>query len=134
MAARAAPGEEKSMTGFDDTKPLARDPPAETSSDSQNSTDDLADKIVVGVPETLPGSPGDPISLPSDLPRPATVPYRPDLPDDLRVPWGWLHFVVFFIFVIVSFVATQIGATLYLISQSHNPQLTPKDLAHLSSS
>jgi membrane protease YdiL (CAAX protease family) len=134
VAARAAPGEEKSMTGFDDTKPLAPDPPAEPSSDSQNSSDDLRDKIVVGVPETLPGSLGDPISLPSHLPPPAAVPYRPDLPDDLRVPWGWLHFLVFFIFGIVSFVVTQIGATLYLMSQSHNAQLTQKDLEHLAAS
>src|SRR5258708_32887775 len=134
MAARAALGEEKSMTGLADTTHIAPDPPAEPSSDSQNSTDHLADNIVVGVPETLAASLGDPISLPSDLPPPATVPYRLDLPDDLRVPWGWLHFLIFFIFGIVSFVVTQIGATLYLMSQSHNAQLTQKDLEHLAAS
>ena len=121
------------MTVFDDLKPLAPDPPANSSSDSQGTHDDLADKIVVGAPEPVVGSLGDPISL-NTLPPPPPARYQPDLPEDLRIPWGWMHFLVFFIFGIVSFIVTQVGATLYLMSQSHNAQMTQKDLEHLAAS
>ena len=97
--------------------------------------DDLADKIVVGAP-------GNPLPAPwairfrSKAMLPPPLPCRTGriLPDDLRIPWGWLHFLVFFIFGIVSFIVTQIGATLYLMSQTHNTQLTQKDLEHLAAS
>jgi membrane protease YdiL (CAAX protease family) len=133
MAAGVAPCQEKSMTVFDDLKPLVPDPPAEPSSDSQNSLDDLRDRIVVGEPEIVSGSLGDPISL-TGSPSLSAAQYPADLPEDLRVPWGWLHFLAFFVFGIVSFVVTQIGATLYLMTQSHGTQLTQKDLEHLAAS
>jgi hypothetical protein len=56
------------------------------------------------------------------------------VPEDLRIPWGWPHFAAFLGFGIVSFIATQLGATLYLLSQSHNTHPTQKDLEHLAGS
>jgi membrane protease YdiL (CAAX protease family) len=121
------------MSFFDDSKPPTPDPPVEPSSETQNSLDDLAGKIVVGTPEPVAGPPGDPMTLTgvrSSLPPP----YQPDVPEDLRIPWGWLHFAAFLAFGIVSFIVTQLGATLYLLSQSHNAHPTQKDLEHLAGS
>src|ERR1700747_2067879 len=133
MASRAALRREKSMTFFDDSKPPTPDPPVDPSSETQNSLDDLAGKIVVGTPEPVAGPLGDPMILTgvrSSLPPP----YQPDVPEDLRIPWGWRHFAAFLGFGIVSFIATQLGATLYLLSQSHNTHPTQKDLEHLAGS
>jgi hypothetical protein len=62
------------------------------------------------------------------------APHQPLLPEDLRVPWGWLHFLCFAIFGIVSFVITQVGTVLYLVAQSHGARLNQKDLEHLATS
>ena len=121
------------MSFFDDSKAPTPDPPVEPSSETQNSLDDLAGKIVVGTPEPVAGPVGDAVMLTgvrSSLPPP----YQPDVPEDLRIPWGWLHFAAFSAFGIVSFIVTQLGATLYLLSQSHNAHPTQKDLEHLAGS
>jgi membrane protease YdiL (CAAX protease family) len=138
MATHPAPGEEKSMTVFDDPKSPVPDPSAEQASEqsteSGQSLEQLAEKIVVGVPEPAQTSFSDSDS-PGYLPSvsPAT-PHRPLLPEDLRVPWGWLHFLSFMIFGIVSFAITQIGAVVYLVAQSHNTHLTQKELERLYTS
>jgi membrane protease YdiL (CAAX protease family) len=119
------------MNFFDDSKPP--DPPVDPSNDAQNSIEDLTAKIVVGVPEPGGDLLGDPIVLTGVPPSPPP-PYQPDVPEDLRIPWGWPHFAAFLIFGIVSFIVTQVGATLYLLSQSHNAHLTQKDLEHLAAS
>jgi len=120
------------MSFFDDSKPPAPDP-VDPLKDTRNSLDDLATKIVVGTPEPAAGPLGDPITL-AGVPSSPPLPYRPDVPEDLRIPWGWLHFAAFLGFGIVSFIATQLGATLYLLSQSHNAHPTQKDLEHLAGS
>ena len=123
------------MSFFDDSdlKPPTPDPPVEPSSETQNSPDDLAGKIVVGTPEPVAGPLGDPMML-TGIPSSPPPPYHPDVPEDLRIPWGWLHFAAFLAFGIVSFIVTQLGATLYLLSQSHNTHPTQKDLEHLAGS
>jgi membrane protease YdiL (CAAX protease family) len=133
MASCTALGKEKSMSVFDDPKPLAPDPPVDPSSDAQNSLEDLAGKIVVGTPEPAGEPPGDPMMM-TGIPPAPPPPYQPDVPEDLRIPWGWPHFAGFLIFGIVSFIVTQVGATLYLLSQSHNTHPTQKDLEHLAAS
>jgi membrane protease YdiL (CAAX protease family) len=66
-------------------------------------------------PQTTPAQPslaGDPISLAATVP--AGVPsYKPSLPEDLRISWSWLHFAVFFSFVVVSFFIVQISFMVY---------------------
>lgn len=123
------------MTAFDDPKSPVPDPPpepaSERSSESEQPLEQLAEKIVVGVPEPAPASFSDSGSreyLPS-VSHPA--PHQLLLPEDLRVPWGWLHFLCFMIFGIVSFVITQVGAVVYLLAQSHNTHLTQKELERL---
>jgi uncharacterized protein len=133
MASRAALGEEKSMSFFDNSNPLAPDPPIEPSNDTQNSPDDLAAKIVVGAPEPALEPSGEPMMLAGVPPSPPP-PHQPGVPEDLRIPWGWPHFAAFLIFGIVSFILTQVGATLYLLSQSHDTHPTQKDLEHLAAS
>jgi membrane protease YdiL (CAAX protease family) len=56
--------------------------------------------------------PGDPFSHGADAPVFATAP-QPSLPEDLRVPWSWVHFVVFLIFGFGSLVVVQAGFLLY---------------------
>jgi membrane protease YdiL (CAAX protease family) len=115
------------MMMFDDSKAPLPDPPEESSIEPLRSADDLADKIIVGVPETL----GNPLSVANDFP---TLPSPPDLPEDLRISWSWLHFLCFVLFGILSFGITQVGAGLYLVAQSHNAHLTQKDFEHLAAS
>jgi len=121
------------MTMFDDPKLPFSSAPDEPSRHPEHPTEDLADKIVVGEPEPVPGLPGDPMSLAGAA---AATPPPPSsgLPDDLRISWGWLHFVAFLFFGFVSFLITQIGAGLYFIAQSHNAHLTQKDLEHMVAS
>ena len=119
------------MTVFDDSKPLAPDMPPDPRAGARDSLGDLPDRIIVGTPEPV-GSLGDPVSLSGVPPPPAQ--YQQNLPEDLRIPWGWMHFLGFCSFGIVSFIVTQVGATLYLMSQSHGGQMTQKDLEHLAAS
>src|SRR5258707_9951146 len=103
MASRAALGEEKGMSFFDDSDPLAPDPPVHPSNHTQNSPDDLAAKIVVGAPEPAGEPSGEPMML-ADVPPSPLPPHQPGVPEDLRIPWGWPHFAAFLIFGIVSFI------------------------------
>jgi membrane protease YdiL (CAAX protease family) len=118
---------------FDDSKLPAPEPPAEPMNDTQNSLDDLAGKIIVGTPEPAARTLGDPMIL-TGVPPSSPPPYQPDVPEDLRIPWGWPHFAAFLGFGIASFIATQLAATLYLLSQSSNTHPTQKDLEHLAGS
>lgn len=116
------------MNEFEKNTPLpGTDPQADSSSESEKSLEDLASKIVVGVPEAMVNLPSDPILLvdpQSSLPAPV-------LPEDLRISWGWLHFLGFLIFGFISFVITQVAAGFYLVAQSHKAHLSPKDFQQL---
>lgn len=74
-----------------------------------------------------PSPPGDPAApdagrlpsieeIPPDLP--ATEPAK-SWPEDLRISWSWIHFVVFVLFSVGSLFFIQIVATLYLASVRH---------------
>jgi membrane protease YdiL (CAAX protease family) len=45
------------------------------------------------------------------------------LPDDLRIPWSWAHFIVFLFFAFTSFVVVQTALAFYFVPQQ---KLTPK--------
>src|SRR5580693_6679163 len=55
---------------------------------------------------------GDPISLAATVPV-AAPSYGPPLPEDLRISWSWLHFVVFLFFGVVSFFLVQVSFMIY---------------------
>lgn len=117
------------MSQFDDQPPHhEQEPLADSSSESQQSLDDLAAKIVVGAAEPVPDVPSNPVSLENIQ---AVPPPQSNLPEDLRISWGWLHFVGFFFFGLVSFVITQLAAGVFLVAQSHNARLSEKDFLQL---
>lgn len=71
-----------------------------------------------------PNVAGDPfISAAPTLPVEAmqtaqnTQPYVRPLPDDLRIPWSWAHFIVFLFFAFTSFVVVQTALAFYFVPQ-----------------
>jgi len=74
---------------------------------------------------------GDVITYAADPPiypgetREGVYSSKPPLPEDLRVPWSWVHFVVFLFFTFASFVVVQTGLAIYYAPQQHltNEQL-----------
>jgi len=118
------------MSHFEDqTPPGEQGPPEDSPSGSRQSLDDLAAKIVVGTAEPLPDVPSNPASLENIQTVPP--PRQSNLPEDLRISWGWLHFLGFFFFGIISFVITQLAVGVYLVAQSHNARLSEKDFQQL---
>ena len=118
------------MSHFEDQIPPRDQGPHEnSSSESQQSLDDLAARIVVGAAEPLPAVPTNPASLENIQAVPP--PPQLNLPEDLRISWGWLHFLGFFFFGIISFVITQLAVGVYLVAQSHNARLSEKDFQQL---
>jgi membrane protease YdiL (CAAX protease family) len=118
------------MSNFDDQKPAQdQGPPEDSSSESQQSLDDLAAKIVVGPAEPLPDVPNNPASCENIQAVPPSQ--QLNLPEDLRISWGWVHFLGFFFFGLVSFVITQVAVGVYLVAQSHNARLSEKDFQQL---
>lgn len=61
-------------------------------------------------PENTPLA-GDPITYAASA-RPVSSPTRL-LPEDLRIPWSWGHFIVFLFFTFTSFVVVQTALALY---------------------
>jgi membrane protease YdiL (CAAX protease family) len=120
------------MSHFDDqTPPPGSVPPEDSSTESQQTPEDLASKIVVGVPEPASELPGTTISY-TDLQLIPPFP-QSNLPEDLRISWGWLHLLGFVFFGFISFMITQVAAGVYLAAQSHNPHLSEKDFLQLIS-
>ncbi len=77
-------------------------------------------------PEPLaPPLAGDPISYAAATP--ATY-ARSSLPEDLRIPWSWVHLVVFLVFGFGSLLVVQLGGVLLLSANKH---LSQKQLQQL---
>src|SRR5271168_1351707 len=55
---------------------------------------------------------GDPISLAATV-SPAVPSYNHPIPEDLRISWSWLHFTLFFAFIVVSFFIVQFSFAVY---------------------
>jgi membrane protease YdiL (CAAX protease family) len=60
---------------------------------------------------------GDPIDLAAGAtPVWPSRPQTKQVPEDLRVPWSWLHLIVFALFGVFSLAAVQIGLLLHYVS------------------
>jgi membrane protease YdiL (CAAX protease family) len=68
---------------------------------------------------------GDPISYAAVTPAARA---NSSLPEDLRIPWSWLHLLVFVVFGVVSQIAIGIVVIAYYSADRH---LTQKQLKHL---
>jgi uncharacterized protein len=103
------------MSVFDD-KP---DAPSEFEGEGMPAVDPVV-PVVAGDPfvSAIPALPTDSAALP-----PSHRPPTRALPDDLRVPWSWAHFIVFLFFAFTSFVVVQTALALYFVPQQ---KLTPK--------
>ena len=107
------------MTHFDDNSPKPPDenPAARSVSDPP-----------AGFASPEPPAPplaGDPISYAAATP--ATY-ARSSLPEDLRIPWSWVHLVVFLVFGFGSLLIVQLGGVLLLTADKH---LSQKQLQQL---
>ena len=126
------PFDEKPPHSSPDDQPAVNrpsDPPREES--SQESMDDLAARIVVRKPEPIsaPLSP-DAMSFAADTPStlPPPPPANAFLPEDLRVPWSWLHLLLFGLFAFGSILVIQIALVVYFNASRH---LSPKEIEQL---
>ncbi len=107
------------MTLFDDNPPK---PPDETL--PSQPTSDQSVEFVSPEPFAPPLA-GDPISYAAATP--ATYEHS-SLPEDLRIPWSWVHLVVFLVFGFGSLVIVQLGGVLLLSANKH---LSQKQLQQL---
>ena len=55
---------------------------------------------------------GDPFRCDANVPVFVTA-SQPLLPEDLRIPWSWVHFIVFLVFGFASLIVVQSGFALY---------------------
>jgi uncharacterized protein len=118
MAKKFAPG--KAMSLFDDNAPP---PPEQEPLSISRSEIDTADKpLTISRAETdaaqsallLPGDPFPSGAITDAANGPVFVmASQPALPEDLRVPWSWVHFAVFLVFGFASLLAVQMGFVLY---------------------
>jgi membrane protease YdiL (CAAX protease family) len=121
------------MNPFDEKPsqpPYDQQPDSNQPADSprEESLDDLSDRIVVHPPE--PPFSNEPIPVTADAP--ATLPPPPPanafLPDDLRVPWSWLHLLFFGLFAFGSILVIQVALVIYFNASRH---LSPKEIEQL---
>ncbi len=111
------------MTLFDDHR--ADDDPSACEPDLTAQRRDQAPAL--HVPAEPGGAPlaGDPITYAAGSPvypgatQEAAYSSRPALPEDLRVPWSWVHFLVFLFFTFTSFVVVQTALALYYAPPQH---------------
>jgi len=96
------------MSLMDDNsgKPLGEIPGTEPAND--------AARAPASAREEPPAVPlfGDPISYVAANPAAAHPAYS-HLPEDLRISWSWVHFIVFFLFGVISLIAVQGAFLLY---------------------
>jgi membrane protease YdiL (CAAX protease family) len=65
---------------------------------------------------------GDPIHLAASVPPSwpvAPAPAKSEVPEDLRISWSWLHFIVFIVFGAFSLAAVQVVLLLYYAPVRH---------------
>lgn len=107
------------MTNFDDTPQDPPEPGPSEPIETEARTTEQGGELRLG---------GDPISYAATSSAAARQPQpKRDLPEDLRVPWSWAHFIVFFLFAIGSFIVVQTALALYYAPHQH---LTQKELEH----
>jgi membrane protease YdiL (CAAX protease family) len=107
------------MTFFDENENSP--PPPEQGISSHSPPEPGPANSSVATPFSVPPEPplaGDPISLAATVPAAASS-YGPSLPEDLRISWSWLHFVVFLFFGVVSFFLVQVSFMIYYAAPLH---------------
>lgn len=72
--------------------------------------------------------PGDPIAHAAQETVHVPVPPARMLPEDLRINWSWIHFILFLFFSFASLIVVQLGVVVYF---SSNHRLTQKQLQEL---
>lgn len=103
------------MIHFDDDIPKPAEQTAGTESISADTAADLSTSQMNPAP--LPGEPSGSAS-------PVVVPYaqRPEIPDDLRISWSWVHLLCFVVFALVSLLVVQSGFAIYYAPHKPLPQ------------
>jgi membrane protease YdiL (CAAX protease family) len=101
------------MTFFDENENSPPPPEQEISSHSSAEPNPANPGAAhpLSAPPELPLA-GDPIGFAATVPA-AAHSYGPSLPEDLRISWSWLHFVVFLFFGVVSFFIVQVSFMIY---------------------
>jgi membrane protease YdiL (CAAX protease family) len=116
LAEEVSTGEDawqKSMTAFDDKPfpPYDQDPPAAPLPQSP-----------LGEADVTPA--GDPITYAATTsayhgsgvgPTDPSMGSKPPLPEDLRISWSWVHFIVFLSFGFISLIVVQAGFAIYYL-------------------
>lgn len=104
------------MSLFDENSPFPPDPENQGPSLENHPTPAAQSPATAFAPPLL----GDPISLAASSPVaiPAHTFARP-VPEDLRISWSWLHFVVFLFFGFFSLILIQAGFAIYYTPLHH---------------
>src|SRR5262249_16850544 len=126
------PFDEKPPHSSPDDQPAVNRPSDAPREESpQETLGDLGARIVVHPPEPVSAPPSsDAMSFAADtsceLPPPP--PANAFLPEDLRVPWSWLHLLLFGLFAFGSILVIQIALVVYFNASRH---LSPKEIEQL---
>jgi membrane protease YdiL (CAAX protease family) len=84
-------------------------------------SDDNSEKVQTSV---FVFEPADFSNIPPPI-RPIPFWQRPDIPEDLRITWSWVHFLCFIGFSVMSLIIVQ---TALMIHYSPHQELSPKEL------
>ena len=102
------------MTLFDDDIPKLAEEPAETPATTSEPSESTPNPVSAGSPA------GDPFWNPA----PVVVPYaqRPEVPEDLRISWSWVHLIGFLSFAVISLIVVQTGFAIHYAPHQQLPQ------------
>jgi membrane protease YdiL (CAAX protease family) len=104
---------------FSEDNPLAPETQNPDSPSSENHPEEIFSSAHVDLPALTELSGGS-IQVP-------TIPYaqRPDVPEDLRISWSWVHLICFVLFSFISLVIVQ---TILTIHYAPHEELSAKEL------
>jgi len=93
----------------------------------QNPDSSLRENHPEKISSSAPAEAPIPTGLSGDLARVPSIPYaqRPDVPEDLRITWSWVHFICLVLFSVLALVIVQ---TILTIHYAPHEQLSAKEL------